>query len=448
MSVGEFQRRLHGAKYAQNDLKYFPLWVRRYAEAVTPEDGRLPVSVESVKEFSRSLLKSGAPAWQRLQAVRAVEAYRDLILRTEEPSLAEIRQALQRLAARERDEAATGAAGASEPGVEDERHLIGIIDPDEPQCLQELRRELRVRRKALETERAYVNWVSRFMQHCGSEDLRQFGEPEIRSFLTQLAVEGNVAPNTQNQAKSALLFLYQQVFQRELAFLDAVAADKPKRLPVVLSREEIARVWPQFTGLRRLMFLVMYGAGLRHRECRRLRIKDICLDEGHIVVRSGKGDQDRITVLPERSRQGLSAQIEAVRRLHQEDLAQGFGSVYLPYALERKYPNEKREFGWQWLFPARKMSRDPRSGQRRRHHVSEDYFAAFFKRAVDRVGIVKNAVPHSLRHSFATHLLEDGADIRTVQELLGHKDVRTTMIYLHVMNKPGLAVKSPADSLE
>jgi hypothetical protein len=251
MSVGEFQRRLPGAKYAQNDLKYFPLWVRRYAEEVTPENGRLPVSVESVKEFSRSLLKSGAPAWQRLQAVRAVEAYRDLILRTGEPSLGEIRQALQRLAARERDQAATGAAGASEPGVEDERHLIGIIDPDEPQCLQELRRELRVRRKALETERAYVNWVSRFMQHCGSEDLRQFGEPEIRSFLTQLAVEGNVAPNTQNQAKSALLFLYQQVFQRELAFLDAVAADKPKRLPVVLSREEIARVWPQFTGLRR-----------------------------------------------------------------------------------------------------------------------------------------------------------------------------------------------------
>jgi len=445
--LASFQRRLHGAKYARNDLKYFPLWVRRYAESVTEEEGRFPVSGELVLGFSMSLRQSGTPAWPRLQAVQAVEAYRDLVLRRGELSLGEVRQALQRLAEREREGAETGAAGASGPGVEDERHLVGMIDSKEPACLQELRREMRVRRKALDTERAYVGWVSRFMGHCGSEDLRQFGEREIKSFLTQLAVEGNVAPNTQNQAKSALLFLYQQVFQRELAFLDVVSADKPKRLPVVLSREEIARVWPQFTGLRRLMFQVMYGAGLRHRECRRLRIKDICPDEGHIVVRTGKGEQDRITVLPERSRQALIQQIEAVRRLHQEELAQGFGAVYLPFALERKYPNEKREFGWQWLFPARNMSRDPRSGERRRHHVSEDYFAAFFKRAVDRAGIVKNAVPHSLRHSFATHLLEDGADIRTVQELLGHKDVRTTMIYVHVMNKPGLAVKSPADSL-
>ncbi len=273
MSVGEFERRLHGAEYAQNDLKYFPLWIRQYAASVTPENGHLPVSVELVKEFLRSLRQSGTPAWQRLQAVRAVEAYRDLVLGAGEPSLGEIRQALQELAEREHDDAADGASG---PGVEDERHLVGMIDPDEPQCLQELRRELQVQRKASETERAYVGWVSRFVRHCGSEDLRQFGEPEIKSFLTKLVVEGNVAPNTQNQAKSALLFLYQQVFQRELAFLDAVSADKQKRLPVVLSREEIARVWPQFTGLRRLMFLLMYGAGLRHRECRRLRVKDIC----------------------------------------------------------------------------------------------------------------------------------------------------------------------------
>jgi integron integrase len=195
------------------------------------------------------------------------------------------------------------------------------------------------------------------------------------------------------------------------------------------------------------MFLVMYGAGLRHAECRRLRIKDVCFDEGHLVVRSGKGEKDRVTVLPDVCRQDLIEQVERVRRLHKRDLEIGAGNVYLPYALERKYPNENREFGWQWMFPAQKLSKDPRSGQMRRHHVGEDFFAKYFKGAVDRSGIVKNAVPHTLRHSFATHLLEDGADIRTVQELLGHKDVSTTMIYLHVMNKPGLAVKSPADGI-
>jgi len=262
-----------------------------------------------------------------------------------------------------------------------------------------------------------------------------------------LAVDGNVTAGTLKQAKCALLFLYQIVLGRELGFLDVGRASKSERLPVVLSRQEIAKLLPEFKGLRQLMFLVMYGAGLRHRECRRLRVKDVCFDEGHLVVRSGKGDQDRITVLPERCREALREQIENVRRLHERDLNDGFGAVYLPHALERKYPNENREFGWQWVFPSHQMAKDPRSGKIRRHHVSEDFFGGFFKRAADRVGIAKSAVPHSLRHSFATHLLEDGADIRTVQELLGHKDVRTTMIYLHVMNKPGLAVKSPVDAL-
>ena len=311
----------------------------------------MPVTLEKVKEFSRSLRDNGTPAWQRLQAVQAVEAYRDLVLKTDQPSLAAMRQTLQRRAAQERQEETVEGVAASRPGTRDERHLIGVIDPTEPEVLQELR------------------------------------------------------------------------------------------------REEIARLLPEFRGLKRLMFLLMYGAGLRHRECRRLRVKDVCFDEGHIMVRSGKGDKDRITVLPDRARQALIEQVERVRRLHREDLDAGFGAVYLPYALERKYRREHREFGWQWVFPARQMARDPRSGERRRHHVSEDFFGKAFKKAVDRVGIVKNAVPHSLRHSFATHLLQDGADIRTVQELMGHKDVRTTMIYLHVMNKPDLAVTSPVDTL-
>ena len=260
-------------------------------------------------------------------------------------------------------------------------------------------------------------------------------------------MSGNVAAGTQNQAKSALLFLYQTVLGRELEFLDVTPAEKPQRLPVVLSREEIALLLPEFIDLRRLMFLLLYGAGLRHRECRRLRVKDVCFDAGHIVVRTGKGDKDRVTVLPEPCREELHEQIERVRRQHRRDLDAGYGAVYLPHALERKYPNANRMLGWQWVFPSRQMATDPRNGERRRHHVSEDFFAAQFKLAAHKAGIAKNAVPHSLRHSFATHLLEGGADIRTVQELLGHKDVRTTMVYLHVMNKPGLAVRSPADLL-
>jgi integron integrase len=237
------------------------------------------------------------------------------------------------------------------------------------------------------------------------------------------------------------------VLGRELAFLDVTLANKPGRLPVVLSRSEITLLFPEFSGVRKLMFEILYGAGLRHAECRRFRVKDACFDEGHIVVRNGKGDKDRITVLPDRCIEGLREQMERVRRQHRCDLDSGFGSVYLPHALERKYPNENRDFGWQWLFPSHQMSKDPRTGIVRRHHIGEKYFAAHFKATADRVGIAKNAVPHSLRHSFATHLLEDGADIRTVQELLGHKDVATTMIYTHVMNRPGIAVKSPADAL-
>ena len=444
MSVGKFCQRLHDSKYGKNDRKWFPKWIRRYASNNRLQNGGLPVSEEAVIEFSRSLRDAGTPAWQRLQAVRSVEAYRDLVLQTDEPSFVSIKQILSRLAARD---AEFGDVVGSSPGVSDERHLIGIIDSSEPEVIQEMRRELRGRHKALETERAYVGWAIRFIRHCGSDELRNFGEPEIKSFLTSLAVDRDVTAGTQDQAKCSLLFLYQTVFARELAFLDVTKANKPERLPLVLSQNEITELAPEFSGLRHLMFMTMYGAGLRHRECRRLRVKDVCFDEGHIVVRSAKGDKDRVTVLPDRCRDGLKEQIEQVRRLHQRDLDEGFGKVYLPNALSRKYKNEDRKFGWQWVFPAGRLAKDPRTGELRRHHVSEDFFGRYFKAAIDRTSIVKNAVPHTLRHCFATHLLEDGADVRTVQELLGHKDVRTTMRYLHCMNKPGLAVKSPADAI-
>jgi len=325
--------------------------------------------------------------------------------------------------------------------------LAGEIDPDEPRWIQEMRRVLRTLHYKYATEKAYVQWIARFIGFVGTDQLERFGDKEITQFLTGLAVEGNVASSTQNQAKSALLFLYETVIGKELAFMDAVSAKLPETLPVVLSRDEISAIFPKFHGEHKLMFQIMYGAGLRHKECRRLRVKDICFDEGTILIRDGKGAKDRVTVLPESTVIGLREQIELSADLHKLDIEEGFPEVYLPFALKRKYPQAASELGWRWIFSSRQRRRDKRSGNVWRHHVSESFFASPFKKALHRAGIVKNAVPHSLRHSFATHLLEDGADIRTVQELLGHKDVKTTMIYLHVMNKPGLAVKSPIDSL-
>jgi len=307
--------------------------------------------------------------------------------------------------------------------------------------------ELRLQRYAFETEKAYLGWIKRFAIFCGSDQLQDFGEPEIRAFLTHLAVERQVAGPTQKQAMSALLFLYQKVLGRELAYLEIRRAEKPRSLPVVFSQQEIKRLADFFDGRNRIMFDLMYGAGLRHKECRRLRVKDIFFDQNQILIRDGKGEKDRVTVLPRVVAPDLKRQIEKVREVHVADLEAGFGSVHLPYALEKKYPNAAKEFCWQYVFPSRQRSRDPRTGKFRRHYLSDSVFCDVFKRHLRAAKIEKNAVPHSLRHSFATHLLENGSDIRTVQNLLGHKDVSTTMIYLHVMNEPGLAVESPADRL-
>jgi integron integrase len=443
MSVDQYCARVRQSSLGRNEQLWFPIWIRRYAEAMNTPHGQLPVSRESVIAFLRTLRSHGTPAWQRLQATRAIEVYQKVVLRSDALSLQDIRSTLSRLADQEKI-ASHGDAG---PGCRDERHLVGIIDPKEPPIVQKTRRELRLRHRALATEQSYVHWIERFLAHCGTTEPQHCKEAHIRAFLTALAVEGNVSASTQNQAKSALLFLFRVVLERELGFLDIAKAAKPVRLPVVLSRQEIERLFSQFFGVRRLMFAILYGSGLRHVECRRLRFKDICLDQGHIVVRSGKGDKDRITVLPAAARDMLEQQLAAVRAQHERDLRAGLDGVFLPHALERKYPRASRELGWQWLFPSRQPARDPRTGVFRRHHVSDEHFGGFFKKALRQVGIDRHAVPHSLRHSFATHLLEGGADVRTVQELLGHEDVSTTMIYLHVMNKPGIAVRSPIDAL-
>ena len=413
MNLQEFEVKLRETNYGKADLDWFPKWLKRYYSFGNGSDKsngkkKSVFSQDSVIAFSKSLVKSGTPAWQRLQAIRAVEAYATLVLKTASLDLSKVRKTLKRLAEQEKIESASNSDGLRQ-------QRVGEIDNREPVIIQQMRREIRYQYKDLDTEKAYVGWARRFIKFCRSSKLEDFSEPEIRNFLTSLAVDLNLAPSSQNQAKSALLFLYQDVFGRELEFLDFIASSKPERLPVVLSVAEIKRLLPYFAGLKRLMFLLIYGAGLRHSECRRLRIKDICFDDGHLIVRNGKGAKDRVSVLPQTSVEPLEQQVEKVKLLHEVDLNNGYGEVYLPFALKRKYPNENRKLGWQWVFASNRISKDPRSGNIGRHHISEYFFGNFFGKMVARAEIHKNAVPHSLRHSFATHLLEGGADIRTVQ---------------------------------
>jgi integron integrase len=299
---------------------------------------------------------------------------------------------------------------------------------------------------SIRTEEAYVGWVRRFILANGKQHPRELGAREVEAFLTHLAMREHVSASTQNQALSALLFLYREVLQVELPWMENIRrAKKPERLPVVLSREEVAALLAEMNGVTWLMAGLLYGAGLRLMECLRLRVQDVDFVRREITVRRGKGGKDRRTMLPAMMVDALQGQLAEARRTHERDLAAGFGAVWLPDALARKYPHASREWTWQYVFPASTRSIDPRSGVTRRHHVDETVLQRAVKQAVRLARIDKPATCHTLRHSFATHLIEDGYDIRTVQELLGHKDVSTTQIYTHVLNRGGRGVRSPLD---
>jgi integron integrase len=316
----------------------------------------------------------------------------------------------------------------------------------EPRLLDQVRNSLRRLHYSYRTEQAYLQWVRRFIYFHEKRHPRGMGEPEVAAFLTHLAVDRRVSASTQNQALNAILFLYKQVLEREIGLIQGVTrAKRPERLPVVMTHEEVQTVLRRLSGRDWLLACLMYGAGLRVMECLRLRVKDIDFGLSQIVVRDGKGQKDRVTSLPTLVIPALRQQIEEVRRLRESDLADGYGEVSTPFALARKYPNAVRELAWWYVFPASQRSRDPYSDRIKRHHLDESAIQKAVRQAVRAAGIAKPVSCHTFRHSFATHLLNSGYDIRTVQELLGHKDVATTMIYTHVLNRGGRGVISPLD---
>ena len=311
--------------------------------------------------------------------------------------------------------------------------------------LEQVRHSIRLKHYSLRTEEAYIFWIKKYIRFHNLRHPSEMREAEVQQFLTHLAVAQTVAASTQNQALAAILFLYRNVLGIELQNIDAVRAKKPKRLPVVFTQAEVREILGRLGGIPFIIASLLYGSGLRLTEALRLRVKDIDFQTNQITVREGKGEKQRVTMLPQTVKESLKVHLEAVKKIHEEDLRNGFGEVYLPFALERKYKNAAKEWRWQYVFPASRISVDPRSQKKRRHHLSDDTLQRPVKKAIMSAGLPKTGSCHSLRHSFATHLLENHYDIRTVQELLGHKDVSTTMIYTHVLNK-GTNVKSPLDS--
>ena len=315
----------------------------------------------------------------------------------------------------------------------------------EKKLLDQVRDALRTKHYSYRTEQSYVDWVKRYILFHNKRHPRDMGVPELQEFITHLAAVRKVSASTQRQALSAILFLYRHVLNQPIEVPDVIRPERPRHLPTVLSHTETQSVIGNMRGVYQLMTKLLYGAGLRLMECLRLRVKDIDFENRQIIVRAGKGEDDRSTILPESVIADLRRQLDTAKKIHQGDLKEGFGEAILPYALGRKYPNAGKEWGWQYIFPASRRSRDPLSGKICRHHLDESVLQKAIREAARLAKIDKPVGPHTFRHSFATHLLQNGYDIRTVQELLGHKDVKTTMIYTHVLQRGGLAVKSPLD---
>ena len=417
--------------------EHFVRWVKKFNEFRViriRRSFRTIVNGDVVDFLQDQKTRLSPPDWQSRQAQESVVLFLRNVIGLEEIDARRVTDLLR------------GGDGSSVDGSDESNNVSVVVDETRPEWYQVVQRSLRTQHYALATEEAYLEWLERFVRFHDDKDPRETGTDEVRAFLEHLALERNVSASTQNQAFSALLFACSTVFGTELRNLsDTHRARGDKRLPVVLTTTEVDHVLDNLKGLPLMIAQLLYGSGLRLKEALRLRIKDVDVGYGQIVVRDTKGNEDRVTYLPETLRDELMEQVEKAKSVHARDLAEGHGRVWLPFALATKYPNAEVEPGWQYVFPASNLSVDPRTRIPRRHHLGESTVQKAVKRAVAAAGITKPATCHSLRHSFATHSIEAGADIRTVQELLGHKDVSTTMIYTHVLNRPGVSGRSPLD---
>lgn len=396
---------------------------------------------EDVIAFLKMKVGQNMPTWQRLGIVNSLIWYRNNVRKTDQPSLERVRAALQERVAHER-------LSRDEVPIED---VVGKINPREPDVIQQFRRQLRLHGRALNTEKAYVQKLRAFMADRGLQTLADFeriGAADVEAHLTDLAVDGDVAPSTQDQAFYALLFLFEHVLKREFGSINAIRSTKAPRIPTVMSKSEVIEVFAQLQGTYLLIAQLLYGCGMRISECLRLRVKDIDFDQLLIEIHNSKGDKSRFVPLPRQLVEPLRRLVESRRLVHERDVASGEASVWLPHALDRKYPSAHGQFKWQFLFASAKFSRDPKTGRRHRHHLHSDTFPVHLKKAVEQAQVNKHVTSHTFRHSFATHLLQDGTDIRTIQELLGHSDISTTMIYTHVLARPDIHVVSPLDRLQ
>ena len=437
-----------GGKGSSGDIPWEEIWFSKLCQFHRiASRANWDFTTQDVIAFLRHHLKEyKSPAWKRLkiaQALISVRKQRGLVVTGE---LLSVESKLMELAARERSSGAVD----KESDQRTEEEIVGKIDASEMEPLQLMRRKLRLTGKAWNTEKTYVKWLKRFLKSRGlstMEDCQRVERKDVEAFLTDLVVDGNVAASTQDVAFFAVHFFFRNVLEREIGDVNALRSSKPKLCPTVLSRDEVRKVLDNLSGHHRLVVCLLYGCGMRISEVLRLRVKDLDFDQKVITIHSSKGDKSRKVPLPQAAAGELEQFLQGRRYLHDCDLSACRASVWLPDALERKFPGASKEFRWQYVFASARFTKDPKTGRSHRHHLRAEAMTCAIRKAVNSAGILKYVTAHAFRHSFATHLLQEGTDIRTVQELLGHADISTTMVYLHALIDPDQTVVSPLDSL-